>query len=260
MSGGELAKALAAFQAECPRVGKGSTANAGTYSYQYADLAEINAVILPLLGKHGLSFSAKPTLVDGRFVLAYTLRHSSGESDEGMYPLPDPTKASPQQIGSNISYARRYAFCAVTGVAPGGDDDDGAAAQPASREVEPQWDPHEQEMLRDGFDQEIETASNEELDEIKKRIGNLSRNRTMSPNTYDHLAQSGARRRAELRAIAQSNADFAAAVAAGREQPAEQPTLPATTDTPTRRERQLAGMDAKVAQRKREAADATPTP
>ena len=122
-----LAAALAAFQSELPHLGKANTANAGTYMYKYADLADVSTLVLPLLGKHGLSFSAKPTLTDdGRFVLEYTLRHAAGDSDTGRYPLP--SSGSPQQIGSAITYARRYALSSVTGIAPD-EDDDGAAAK-----------------------------------------------------------------------------------------------------------------------------------
>lgn len=127
-----LAAALAAVQMEIPAVSKGNTASVksekGSYSYSYADLAEITPLILPLLGKNGLAFMASPTMQGEAFVLHYVLAHESGQSLEGAYPLPDPVRARPQEIGSAITYARRYALCAVTGVAPGGDDDDAAAA------------------------------------------------------------------------------------------------------------------------------------
>lgn len=133
-----LAAALAAFQADLPTIDKGQTATVqmkegGKYSYSYADLEDVSAVVLPLIAKHGLSFSSRPTFDGDRFVLAYALIHTSGEREEGTYPLPN---AQPQQVGSAITYARRYCLCAVTGVAPGGDDDDGRAAQqsqPASK-------------------------------------------------------------------------------------------------------------------------------
>ena len=115
-----LAEALAAFQANPPRVAKDTQGNRG----KYADLADLSPVVLSALAAHGLSWSTKPTLTEqGMFVLRYTLRHVSGESDTGDYPLCDPSSA-PQVIGSCITYARRYALTAVTGVAPGGDDDD----------------------------------------------------------------------------------------------------------------------------------------
>lgn len=128
-----LASALAELQKRLPEVRKGETAevltkSGGKYTYSYADLADCSKVILPKLGEVGLSFSSKPTIVDGQFVLVYTLRHVGGDTDEGVYPLPDPTRHSPQEIGSAITYGRRYSLCAITGLAPGGDDDDGAAA------------------------------------------------------------------------------------------------------------------------------------
>lgn len=133
-----LAAALAAFQAELPTIAKANTASVKSertgkeFSYKYADLADISPVVLSLLGKHGLAFTAKPTLNPaGEFVLAYRLLHTSGDSEDGEYPLPAAT-TPPQQLGSAITYARRYALCAVTGVAPGGDDDDAASAPPAS--------------------------------------------------------------------------------------------------------------------------------
>jgi len=138
----EFATALARFQAAIPHVGKDLTATVksdkGNYTYDYADLSVIQTIALPLLAAEGLSFSAKPTLSDGTFVLRYTLRHSGGHEDSGDYPLPDPAKSSPQQIGSAITYGRRYAFCAVTGVAPSGEDDDGkTAADSRARNVDP---------------------------------------------------------------------------------------------------------------------------
>jgi hypothetical protein len=130
---GSLAAALARVQAALPHVGKDKTAQVrsekGSYSYRYADLADIAQAIHPLLSAEGLAWTAKPTLdTDGRFVLAYSLLHGpSGEREDGTYPLPDPTRSTPQQIGSAITYGRRYCLTAVTGVAVD-DDDDGQAA------------------------------------------------------------------------------------------------------------------------------------
>lgn len=127
-----LNAALAKLQADLPKVAKSKTAEVptkagGKYSYTYADLAAVSDVIMPKLGECGLSFTARPTVVDsGRLVLAYELRHESGEEIGGFYPLNG--SGGPQQVGGEITYARRYALCSVTGVAPE-DDDDAAAAQ-----------------------------------------------------------------------------------------------------------------------------------
>lgn len=132
-----IAAALAELQTQLPPITKDLTAKVksertGTqYSYSYADLAMISREVLPILGKLGLSFTARPTLRGERFVLAYELHHVSGESLAGEYPLPD--RGTPQEIGGAITYARRYCLCAVTGVAPEDDDNDAALAEKAAR-------------------------------------------------------------------------------------------------------------------------------
>lgn len=155
-----LAAALAAFQAEVPTIRKGNTATVasqkGSYQYAYADLSDVTEKALPLLGKHGLAFTSKPTLTfaiggEQTFVMEYALRHAaSDESIEGMYPLPDPQAVSPQALGSALTYARRYCLCAVTGVAPGGDDDDAHAQgdQPAQSPRRQQQRPPRQDPAR----------------------------------------------------------------------------------------------------------------
>ena len=131
-----LFEALARFQAQLPQIGKGNTAQVrsdkGNYSYKYADLADVSEAVLPRLGALGLAFTARPTLIDGHFVLAYSLVHVSGDREDGIYMLPG--SGTPQQIGSAITYARRYCLCAAVGVAPAEDDDDAAAAQTVTRQ------------------------------------------------------------------------------------------------------------------------------
>lgn len=127
--------ALAALQMDLPQIAKDNTANVtmkagGTYRYKYADLADVSDAIMPRLGKHGLSFTSRPTLVDGKFVLLYELRHESGEEIPGVYPL---SGGSPQEIGGLITYARRYCLCAITGVAPADGDDDAQLAEKAAQ-------------------------------------------------------------------------------------------------------------------------------
>jgi ERF superfamily len=126
---GSLAEALAMLQADLPRVAKTKDSQAGSQKYKYADLTDVSDAILPRMAALGLSFAACPNLDDqGRFTLDYCLMHvSDGRDLHGSYPLPN--GGSPQEIGKAITYARRYALCAVTGLAPGGDDDDAAEAE-----------------------------------------------------------------------------------------------------------------------------------
>lgn len=133
-----LTSALAAVQAELPSVGKDKKATVksdkGSYAYTYADLAAVSAAILPRLSKHGLAWVTLPTVNEGKFVLRYELRHTSGESVSGSYPLP--ASGRPQEMGSAITYARRYTLCAATGVAPEDDDDNASAAERSAMERE----------------------------------------------------------------------------------------------------------------------------
>jgi len=131
----ELAGALAAFQAECPVIPKKQTAqiksDKGQFSYSYAGLGDIAPVVMPLLAKHGLAFTALPIAPKGDRppVLRGMLVHTSGQRVTGELPI---TGRTPQEIGSALTYARRYMIGCLTGVVTD-DDDDGAAAERAAR-------------------------------------------------------------------------------------------------------------------------------
>jgi hypothetical protein len=134
-----FAQALARVQMTMPKIGKSNTATVptkagGSYTYKYADLADIFEKVMPLLAANGLAWIATPTLSHGdAFVLRYALLHKDGHREAGEYPLPHPSSGTPQSIGSAITYARRYAFCAMVGVVADVDDDGKAAAQPLPR-------------------------------------------------------------------------------------------------------------------------------
>lgn len=127
-----LAEALAAFQAEMPTVTKTKTAkvptnSGGSYSYTYADLADVTAAAMPLLAKHGLSFVTLP----GPNGLAGLLLHTSGQRLRAVLPI---TGVTPQQVGSSLTYMRRYLLGCMTGIVTD-DDDDGRVAEPARRQA-----------------------------------------------------------------------------------------------------------------------------
>jgi len=206
-----LAAALAAFQAELPAVKKTKTAKVEGkegrrgYEYSYADLADVSQTVLPLLGKHGLSFSSKPTLDErGQFVLAYVLRHAGGDFDAGTYPLPT---GRPQDVGSAITYARRYALCSITGLAAE-EDDDGAAAPDVPDVRAPRWDPVDQENRRDAWLRDIDNAGTaDELARLAKSLQADYRAGEISKATSDHLFVAWSARKAELdRAAAETEA------------------------------------------------------
>lgn len=137
-----LAEALAAFQAEVPKMSKdehakvtGKSKETGERydrSYNYAGLDQFVEIVEPVLGKHGLSITSKTTFTDGLFMLEVSLLHESGERETAYWPLPDPRRVGPQDLGSAMTYGKRYLGWGLTGTFPGGIDDDGAKAQQRS--------------------------------------------------------------------------------------------------------------------------------
>jgi hypothetical protein len=134
MTTGEIAKALAAFQADMPVVAKNKTAKVptkagGSYSYTYADLADITEAAMPLLTKHGLSFACLPGVDEHGPKLTGTLLHTSGETLAGSLPI---RGATPQEVGSSLTYMRRYLLGCITGLVTD-DDEDGQLAENAAK-------------------------------------------------------------------------------------------------------------------------------
>jgi hypothetical protein len=95
----------------------------------YADLPAVIDAIKPALNEQGIMFLQAPSPSEpGTLALTTRLVHSSGEwiEDTATVPLP---KNDPQGYGSAMTYARRYALAAITGLYQ--DDDDGNAASHA---------------------------------------------------------------------------------------------------------------------------------
>jgi len=124
----ELATALAKAQGEFKPIPKNRTItipNRGPYAY--AELPAILEVVRPTLSKHGLAIIQAIDHAEA-LVLLTRLTHSSGQWVESVHPLRHYEK--PQEFGSALTYARRYALTALLGVAAE-DDDDASAAQDA---------------------------------------------------------------------------------------------------------------------------------
>lgn len=122
----ELATALAKAQGEMTHAKK--DADNPFFKSKYADLPAVIDAARPHLAKHGLSVSQFTDIDEqSRVILISQLNHSSGQWQRSVYPL-NPVKNDPQGLGSAFTYARRYTYCGLTGIAATGEDDDGNAA------------------------------------------------------------------------------------------------------------------------------------
>ena len=127
-----LAGALFAFQGEVSKVGKDSVNS--HFSNSYASLEKIMEVIRPVLQKHGLVLSQILDNADGAAALRTIIMHpESDQALEGVCPFPANLNA--QQMGSAVTYFRRYGALAVLGLVTD-TDDDGNLASTASPQAQ----------------------------------------------------------------------------------------------------------------------------
>jgi hypothetical protein len=92
---------------------------------KYADLAAVVDACDGPLGKHDLAILQVPHWSDGALTLITTLCHTSGEWLRATYPVAADVNR-PQVTGAGMTYARRYCYMAIAGIAP--EDDDGETA------------------------------------------------------------------------------------------------------------------------------------
>lgn len=104
-------------------------------STAFADIADINEAVMPILGKHGFGLSHRSgQSADGKLTVTGILSHKDGHSEETTMTLQhDSTgsKNSVQAIGSSMTYGRRYTtlmLLNITSRARQDRDDDGKAA------------------------------------------------------------------------------------------------------------------------------------
>jgi hypothetical protein len=200
-----LDEAMAVFQANLPSITKDEKATVksdkGNYSYGYAGLDTVSEKVLRELGKLGVSWRCRPTIDEsGKFVLAYRLKHITEGEETGSWPLQGGT---PQQIGSAITYARRYALMAVTGVFPSNEDDDGAAASGAP--VRDEWEaasPPEPEQVQRFADytKRIDAATSEQdITAVGELVRDARGAEKLTKNQYSALARRAAARLAVIK-------------------------------------------------------------
>ena len=128
-----FAAAMAAAQAEMSNPVRSSKNPA--FNNEYATLETIRNAVVPVLAKHGIAIIQNVGYVDGAASLKTTLLFGAEQFDAGVAAVPiDRGRNASQQLGSAVTYLRRYSLCAIAGVAeaeaaPGGDDGEGLPSE-----------------------------------------------------------------------------------------------------------------------------------
>lgn len=136
----ELHTALVDALSEITTIHKGRTANAGSYSYDYADLDDIVSYTRPILAEHGIVALTPLGAHEGQLGVQVVLVHKSGDAMT-FGPFPFAPGRDAQATGSAVTYHRRYALLAALGIATGDDDDGQKATDAARRPAKPPASP-----------------------------------------------------------------------------------------------------------------------
>nr|UWF88650.1 MAG: ERF superfamily protein [Bacteriophage sp.] len=118
---------------EVPNFSTDETANAGSRTYKYLNLATLLKNIKPIFEKYDIAFSQRVTFDgtgDGRQTLGTVETIIFDENEQQtVCEYPFFVTGDPQQVGSAITYARRYSLTTVLGIFPDKDDDGSYAKQ-----------------------------------------------------------------------------------------------------------------------------------
>lgn len=125
----EMFNALKKLQDELKPVKKDATNP--YFNADYATLAAIWESIQPILSKNGFIVNQP---VRGHEIITI-LVHESGGVLESNFPIISKTENNPQDFGSAITYARRYALSSLLGIVTE-DDDDANSGSPKTVEKE----------------------------------------------------------------------------------------------------------------------------
>lgn len=174
----KLAIALAKFQGSLEQPSLNSevkvrTKTGGEYKFKYADLSECKRAAKQPLADNELSVCQ---LIEDDHSVRTILLHSSGQWISSKVRMPSNT-ADAQSIGSAITYAKRYAFCAILGIVADDDEDANIASGNTAQKEQPKEQPKKtansrvkKELTRDHLNNESAMKSISEWLYNKEKI------------------------------------------------------------------------------------------
>ena len=107
------------------------------FKSRYSDLGSLRDAYQEHLSKHGLCLTQVFESASTGMVLITRLAHESGEFIDSKFPIIIGQNDTMQQIGSKITYARRFSAGSITGIAAEEDDDANSVSSPKSKEIRP---------------------------------------------------------------------------------------------------------------------------
>ncbi len=193
----ELAAALAKAQGEIQPAPK--DALNPYFKSRYASLPAVREAVREAFAKHGLSVVQIPAVIDGTLRLRTMLLHESGQQLDCGELSAEVDVSNPQQMGSAITYFRRYALAAISQTVAD-DDDDGNAATKKPK-PQPQPLPRDTKQIDNAKKGIAEATSLEEL----QAIGEALKDR--SPAIQNALRKAWGDRHSELKKKEKTDAD-----------------------------------------------------
>ena len=132
----ELATALSKAQSEIDGATKNSTNP--FFKSSYADLHQVIKSSFPQLTKHGLSIIQGSDWIDGKIHVTTMICHSSGQWIKSSVCMPLKDNYNAQDVGTAVTYGRRYGLSAMVGVAQYDDDAQSISTpKPKTKKVKP---------------------------------------------------------------------------------------------------------------------------
>jgi hypothetical protein len=124
----------------------------GRTTYRYEELADIGAVVDPILSKHGLSYRHKTTQEGAKIKVTCILSHEDGYSEENsLEGVEDKSgrKNPNQAIASTVTYLQRYTLKEAVGVGAARDDDGAGGGPPEDPAIEADDVAYIEQLVRD---------------------------------------------------------------------------------------------------------------
>lgn len=121
--------AMAQFQKDCPVIARTKEVKnkEGKVTYRYAPLDSIILQVKKTLGENNLAYDFSETRTEKEITVTCTITHSLGHTKSSSFTVEIGSEAymtDTQKYGARNTFAKRYAFMNVLGIATGDEDTD----------------------------------------------------------------------------------------------------------------------------------------